>query len=82
MPNTYGKNRAFEMLMQEKPGFNHYNSGKEGVCNECRTCRFHRPNWRDRSCVYPECPYEPGLKTSKSKDTKGGDNQLISKNES
>ena len=52
-----GKNRAFEMLMQGKPGFDRYENG----CTEhedCNTCHFYRPHWKYRFCVYAECPYE------------------------
>ena len=56
---TAGKLQAFEELMQEVPGFNHYDSGYDGICPECRSCRFHRPLWKYQSCVFPECPYSP-----------------------
>ena len=42
---TSGKDRAFEMLMQGKPGFDRYENG----CAEredCNTCRFYRPCWK------------------------------------
>jgi hypothetical protein len=42
---TNGKDRAFEMLMQGKPGFDRYDNG----CAEredCNTCRFYRPRWK------------------------------------
>lgn len=58
-----GKSRAFEMLMQGKPGFDRYENG----CTEhedCNTCHFYRPNWKYRFCVYAECPYEPGRLTA------------------
>ena len=54
---TSGSDRAFEQLMQGKPGFDHYDSGHEGILPECRKCRFHRPFWKYQSCVYELCPY-------------------------
>ncbi len=33
---TVGTLQAFEALMVEKPGFNHYDSGCEGITPECR----------------------------------------------
>ena len=57
---TFGKSRAFESLMQSKPGFDHYDSGADGLYPECRGCHFHRPSWEDRFCYYEECPYTPG----------------------
>lgn len=66
---------AFEMLMKGIPNADHFDSGADGICPECRTCRFHRPYWHDRSCVFEECPYEPRLITLKSgkRGMKGGD---------
>ena len=54
---TAGTLQAFEALMQEAPGDDHYDSGCEGICPECRSCRFHRPYWKYQSCVFAECPY-------------------------
>ena len=56
---TAGTLQAFEALMQEAPGDDHYDSGCEGICPECRSCRFHRPYWKYQSCVFEECPYYP-----------------------
>ena len=39
-----GCSLAFEALMKETP-YNHYDSGCDGICPECRSCRFHRPYW-------------------------------------
>ena len=65
---------AFKMLMQEKPNNNHFDSGVDGISEECRYCRFHRPYWTYRSCVFKECPYEPGLMTERTvRKKKGGD---------
>ncbi len=60
---TSGKDRAFETLMQGKPGFDRYKNG----CAEhedCNTCRFYRPRWKYQFCVYEECPYQPGRLTA------------------
>ena len=48
---------AFDFLMKEAPNQDHYDSGQDGICSECRTCRFHRPFWKYQSCVFTECPY-------------------------
>ena len=48
---------ALDFLMKEAPNQDHYDSGYEGICPECRTCRFHRPFWKYQSCVFEECPY-------------------------
>ena len=57
---TSGQNRAFERLMQEKPGFDHYDGGGADAPEDCGTCRFYRPDWKYQFCVYAECPYQPG----------------------
>ena len=60
---TSGKDRAFETLMQSKPGFDRYENG----CAEredCNTCRFYRPRWKYQFCVFEECPYQPGRPTA------------------
>ena len=54
---TTGKLHSIEALMQDVPGFDHYDSGHEGILPECRKCRFHRPFWKYQSCVYKACPY-------------------------
>lgn len=54
---TAGKLQAFEALMKEVPGHNHYDSGCDGICPECRSCCFHRPYWKYQTCVFEECPY-------------------------
>jgi len=56
---TNDDHRAFESLMRDKPG-DHYDSGADGPFPECRSCRCHRPQWKDRYCKYAECPYAPG----------------------
>ncbi len=41
--NAPDKAVAFEALMKDTPGFDHYDSGYDGILPECRNCRFHRP---------------------------------------
>ena len=60
---TSGSDRAFESLMQGKPGFDHYDSGDAGAPEDCGDCRFYRPDWKYQFCVYAECPYQPGKLT-------------------
>ena len=71
---TAGKLQAFEALMKEVPGYNHYDSGCDGICPECRSCCFHRPYWKYQTCVFEECPYSPGScqRCAVSGDGKGG----------
>lgn len=33
-------------------------------CSLCRTCIYHRPNRKDRLCLFRECPFLQGLSTS------------------
>ena len=40
---TAGDLQALELLMQTTPGFEHFDSGADGILPECRSCRFHRP---------------------------------------
>lgn len=54
---TAGDLQALELLMQTTPGFDHFDSGVDGILPECRSCRFHRPFWKYQSCVFAECPY-------------------------
>ena len=61
---TSGQDRAFERLMQEKPGFNHYDGGGANAPEDCGSCRFYRPDWKYQYCVYAECPYQPGKLTA------------------
>ena len=63
---TEGKQRAFELLMQQKPGFDRYQSGCAGDEEDCGTCRFYRPQWKYEFCVFKECPYCPGKRTRKT----------------
>ena len=56
---TDGEHRAFESLMMDRPGGDHYDSGEDGPYPECRSCRWHRPKRRDRFCKYAECPFTP-----------------------
>ena len=59
---TKGKQRAFELIMQQKPGFDRYQSGCAGDDEDCGTCRFYRPQWKYEFCVFKECPYCHGKK--------------------
>ncbi len=63
---TKGKQRAFELLMQQKPGFDRYQSGCAGDDEDCGTCRFYRPGWKYEFCVFKECPYCPVKRTRKT----------------
>ncbi len=56
---TTGKLHSIESLMQDVPGFDHFDSGSDGILPECRKCRFHRPFWKYQSCIYEACPYSP-----------------------
>ena len=47
---TAGDLQALELLMQTTPGFEHFDSGADGILPECRSCRFHRPFWKYQSC--------------------------------
>ena len=61
---TSGSDRAFEQLMQERPGADHFDNGEAGAPEDCGTCRFYRPYWKYQFCVYAECPYQPGKLTA------------------
>ena len=61
---TSGSDRAFEQLMQTRPGADHFDSGEAGAPEDCGTCRFYRPHWKYQFCVYAECPYQPGKLTA------------------
>ena len=61
---TSGSDRAFEQLMQTRPGADHFDSGEAGAPEGCGTCRFYRPHWKYQFCVYEECPYQPGKLTA------------------
>ncbi|MCU6785317.1 hypothetical protein OCV46_15550 [Anthropogastromicrobium aceti] len=63
---TEGKQRAFELLMQQKPGFDRYQSGCARGNEDCGTCRFYRPQWKYEFCVFKECPYCHGKRTRKT----------------
>lgn len=43
---TSGTDRAFEQLMQERPGADHFDSGEAVTPEDCGTCRFYRPRWK------------------------------------
>ena len=76
---TSGQDRAFERLMQEKPGFDHYDGGGANAPEDCGSCRFYRPDWKYQYCVYAECPYQPGKLTALAAvkfTVKGADNDM------
>ena len=50
--------KAFEVLMQETP-YSLFYIFCDGICPECRSCKYHRPYWKYQSCVFEECPYSP-----------------------
>ena len=54
----YGGSIAFEAAMHESP-YSQYDSGEDGMFEECRSCQFHRPHAIDRTCVFRRCPYSP-----------------------
>ena len=61
---TSGTDRAFEQLMQERPGADHFDTGEAVTPEDCGTCRFYRPRWKYQFCVFEECPYQPGKLTA------------------
>ena len=75
---TDGDHRAFESLMREKPGDDHYDSGAPGRFPECRSCRYHRPRRKGKKghdCRFAECPYFPDhvTATATGNPQQGGD---------
>ena len=38
---TSGGDRAFEQLMQQRPGADHFDSGDAGAPEDCGDCRFY-----------------------------------------
>ena len=64
---TKGKQRAFELLMQQKPGFDRYRSGCAGDDEDCGgLAPFLPPRVECPFCVFKECPYCPGKRTRKT----------------
>lgn len=47
---------AIEALMREGDG-SKYDSGGDGLFEDCRSCRFHRPYASEQSCIFAVCPY-------------------------
>ena len=74
---TSGSSRAFEKLMQSKPGFDHFDSGEVGEYEDCTDCRHHQPYRTDRFCTYATCPFDKTRSTLRSQEHlptgKGGD---------
>ena len=62
------EHRAFERMMQEKPGHDHYDSGVDGRYPECRRCLYHQPYRRDRFCRYTLCPFAPEHSTVRTEE--------------
>ena len=58
---------AYAALMTQTH-HNHYDSGYDGICSDCRECRFHRPLWSKQSCVFSSCPYSAEHLSTKKKD--------------
>lgn len=71
MQFTDGDHRAFESLMREKPGNDHYDSGVDGPYPECRSCHYHQPYSSNRFCRYAQCPYSPARMSAIRKGNSG-----------
>ena len=56
---TKGKQRAFELLMQQKPGFDRYQSGCAGDDEDCGTCCFYRPGGNTSFALSKSVPIAP-----------------------
>lgn len=41
-----GSDRAFEQLIQDKPGFDYNDSGESVTPEDCDICRYYRPHWK------------------------------------
>lgn len=54
--NTRQRFIAIEALMREC-GNNKFDSGEDGLFEECRSCRFHRPYSSVQTCIFSVCPY-------------------------
>ncbi len=68
--NPRDQDKAFASLMMQIPEYDRYDSGYDGILPECRSCRFHRPEWKYQSCVFQFCPYSP-ISVSTHKDKQG-----------
>ena len=53
---TDNEGRAFELLMQQKPGFDRYQSGCAGSDEDCGTCRFYPATLKYEFCVFKSVP--------------------------
>ena len=49
---------AFAAAMRESP-YSQFDSGVDGIFEECRSCCFHRPYAANRTCRFRRCPYSP-----------------------
>ena len=57
---TDGDHMAFEILIRDRPGDDHYDSGAPRRFPEYWSCRYHRPRRKGKKghdCKYAECPY-------------------------
>lgn len=70
---TNGDHRAFESLMQDRSGIDHYGSGVDRPYPECRKHQTYR---RDRFCRYAECHFAPEHSTARAGPGKGGEAQV------
>ena len=61
---TSGGDRAFEQLMQQRPGADHFDSGDAGAPEDCGDCRFYRPDWKYQFCVYADMQSVPTSRAS------------------
>ena len=60
-------------MRENSPTAKQYDSGADGILEECRSCRFHRPFWEHETCVYEFCPYSEqpiSTRREKSKEVK------------
>lgn len=60
---------AIEALMKE--GCNSKrDSGEDGLFEDCRSCRFHRPYYTGQTCVFAVCPYSTQQVSTRKKPKK------------
>ena len=61
---TSGSDRAFEQLMQTRPGADHFDNGEAGARRIAALADFTARTGSISFCVYAECPYQPGKLTA------------------
>ncbi len=54
-----GKNKLYELMMQQRPNI------KKKEFEYCHKCPNFRPDWKYRFCKYAECPFLDGYMTFK-----------------